>query len=64
MNTMFVCRSPLASPANKRMGLTRIWVETGQLRQPLACVWVATNACSESEPNSLNAEPSGLCLCA
>ncbi len=76
MNTPFLCHRPLTSPAAKPFGLTRVWVKTGQPRQPLACVWLSCVgpaciglACVEvdkpasslTESDSPGAEPAGLC---
>ena len=45
--------------------LTCFWVRTGNPRNPLACVWVDTNVCSNpKEASSSNNKSGGMLLCA
>jgi hypothetical protein len=45
--------------------LTCVWVPTGDLRTPLACMWVEANAQSNfKEASSSNDESRGMRLCA
>jgi hypothetical protein len=46
--------------------LTCVWVPTGNIRTPLACVWVEADTfhAASAAPSSSNDEPGGMRLCA
>jgi hypothetical protein len=46
--------------------MTRVWVPTGNIRTPLACVWVEADTfhTDSAAPSSSNDEPGGMRLCA
>jgi hypothetical protein len=46
--------------------LTRVWVPTGNIRTPLACVWVEADTFhpASAVPASSNDESGGMLLCA
>jgi hypothetical protein len=46
--------------------LTRVWVPTGNIRTPLACVWVEADTIhsASAAPSSSNDKPWGMRLCA
>jgi hypothetical protein len=46
--------------------MTGVWVPTGDIRTPLACVWVEADTFhpASAAPSSSNDEPEGVRLCA
>jgi hypothetical protein len=50
----------------KTCPLTRVWVPTGNIRTPLACLWLEADIFrpDSAVPSSSDDEPGGMLLCA
>lgn len=48
----------------KTLRLSCTWIPTGNLKRPLACVWVEAGAPRAASTATADSEAGGLCLCA
>jgi hypothetical protein len=48
----------------KPLGLSCLWIPTGDAKRPLACVWMKAGAARAAATAAADSEAGELCLCA